>query len=422
MKESIKGGFKLFEKGARNGFGFAKHLKTGKVYEYLELENNEINDNNLEKYQELKNNNLLLFKKEGNLIFFEKCNGGNLKYFNSALHFDNDCMEEIKIQKIIKQILNGLECLHKTRKIYNAISPDNIYINFDNENPYELEAPKFKQYCQKLKENDDMNYTIKIKYFLSKEEREKANEFEDPENFFCKEEKDKIYYYNNIKYYLAPEILENLNIDDDNLDTIAADMWSVGIITYELLVGKKLYKRNNILDILDTIKEGLIPFPDNLCPSFQIIQFITSLLKLDPKERPTFDKIKDYEFLKEDPVNFDFMDFSLFKKVENEIILNIKEKDPIYVYLKGTTMENKIDISALNEVEEQRLKIEIQINNKKIDQFKEEIKNLVENMKTTDYNLIQLEKIKNKLEDLQKKNYGLEQKLKKLENNKNKQN
>ena len=184
MKESIKGGFKLFEKGARNGFGFAKHLKTGKVYEYLELENNKINDNNLEKYQELKNNNLLLFKKEGNLIFFEKCNGGTLKYFNSALHFDYDCMEEIKIQKIIKQILNGLECLHKTRKIYNAISPDNIYINFDNENPYELEAPKFKQYCQKLKENDDMNYTIKIKYFLSKEEREKGNKFEDPENIF----------------------------------------------------------------------------------------------------------------------------------------------------------------------------------------------------------------------------------------------
>ena len=421
MKESIKGGFKLFEKGTRNGVGFAKHLKTGKVYEYLELENNKINDNNLEKYQELKNNNLLLFKKEGNLIFFEKCNGGTLKYFNSALHFDNDCMEEIKIQKIIKQILNGLECLHKTRKIYNAISPDNIYINFDNEKPFESEAPKFKEYCQKLKENDDMNYTIKIKYFLSKEEREKANEFDDPENFFCKEEKDKIYYYNNIKYYLAPEILENLNIDDDNLDTIAADMWSVGIITYELLVGKRLYKGNNIIDILNAIKEGLISFPDNLCPSFQIIQFITSLLKLDPKERPTFDQIKNLEFLKEDPVNFDFMDFSLFKKPKNEVILNITEKNPIYVYLIGTTMENKIDISA-NEAEEQRLKIEIQINNRTIDQFKEKIKDLVENMKTTDYNLNQLEEIKNKLEDLQKKNYDLEQKLKKLENNKNKQN
>ena len=421
MKESIKGGFKLFEKGARNGVGFAKHLKTGKVYEYLELENNKINDNNLEKYQELKNNNLLLFKKEGNLIFFEKCNGGTLKYFNSALHFDYDCMEEIKIQKIIKQILNGLECLHKTRKIYNAISPDNIYINFDNEKPFESEAPKFKEYCRKLKENDDMNYTIKIKYFLSKEEREKANKFEDPENIFYEEEKDKIYYYKNIKYYLAPEILENLNINDDNLDIIAADMWSVGIITYELLVGKRLYKGNNIIDILNAIKEGLISFPDNLCPSFQIIQFITSLLKLDPKERPTFDQIKNLEFLKEDPVNFDFMDFSLFKKPKNEVILNITEKNPIYVYLIGTTMKNKIDISA-NEAEEQRLKIEIQINNRTIDQFKEKIKDLVENMKTTDYNLNQLEEIKNKLEDLQKKNYDLEQKLKKLENNKNKQN
>ena len=198
-------------------------------------------------------------------------------------------------------------------------------------------------------------------------------------------------------------------------------MWSVGIIIYELLVGKRLYKGNNIIDILNAIKEGLISFPDNLCPSFQIIQFITSLLKLDPKERPTFDQIKNLEFLKEDPVNFDFMDFSLFKKPKNEVILNITEKNPIYVYLIGTTMENKIDISA-NEAEEQRLKIEIQINNRTIDQFKEKIKDLVENMKTTDYNLNQLEEIKNKLEDLQKKNYGLEQKLKKLENNKNKQN
>ena len=115
------------------------------------------------------------------------------------------------------------------------------------------------------------------------------------------------------------------------------------------------------------------------------------------------------------------MDFSLFKKPKNEVILNITEKNPIYVYLIGTTMENKIDISA-NEAEEQRLKIEIQINNRTIDQFKEKIKDLVENMKTTDYNLNQLEEIKNKLEDLQKKNYDLEQKLKKLENNKNKQN
>jgi serine/threonine protein kinase len=320
-----------------------------------------------------------------------------------------DYMNEIQIQNIIKQILNGLECLHKTRKMYNAISTYNIYINFDDEKQFELEDPKYREYYQKFKTNDDMKYTIKIKYFISEKERKRAI---GPD----------IYYDENLKYYLAPEILEKLDVDDDNINTIAADMWSLGIITYELLVGKKFFsKANEIIDILDTIKEGLIPFKDYLCPSLQIIQFITSLLKLDPKERPTFDQIKNLEFLKEDPVNFDFMDFSLFKKPKNEVILNITEKNPIYVYLIGTTMENKIDISA-NEAEEQRLKIEIQINNRTIAQFKEKIKDLVENMKTTDYNLNQLEKIKNELEDLQKKNYDLEQKLKKLENNKNKQN
>ena len=262
-----------------------RHLETKKVYAYRELTENEINDNNLEKYQKLENKNLLSFKKENNLIFFEMCNGGNLKYFNNFLHFGYDDLDEIQIQKIIKQILNGLECLHKTRKIYNAISLNNIYINFDDEIPSELGNTRHKEYLEKFKQNDEMNYTIKKKYFISKEERKKAIE--------SKNNNDK-----EIKYYLPPEILKNFDNDDNNINTIAADMWSLGIITYKLLVGNNFlpFYADNFIDLFNKINIGIIPFKSDLCPSFQIIQFISSLLKLEPEERPTFDQIKKHEF------------------------------------------------------------------------------------------------------------------------------
>jgi len=422
MKKIIKGSFELSEEEAKNDYGLAKHLETNKVYEFRELSENENQDKNLEKYPELENKNLLSCKKEGNLIFFEKCNGGTLKnliYYIYKLNYGVDYMDymnEIQIQNIIKQILNGLECLHKTRKMYNAISTYNIYINFDDEKQFELEDPKYREYYQKFKTNDDMKYTIKIKYFISEKERKRAIDPDKIDSF-----RPDIYYNENLKYYLAPEILEKLDVDDDNINTIAADMWSLGIITYELLVGKKFfsYKANKIIDILDTIKAGLIPFKDNLCPSLQIIQFITSLLKLDPKERPTFDNIKNHKFLSEDPVKFDFMDFSLFKKNEkNEIILDIKEREPIYVYLKNTKMENKIDQSVLDKIEEDRLEMEIQIKNKIIDRYKNDFRDC-ENIKDSQIRTTNAEEIKNQLEQLQKEKYILEQKLEKIKNNKN---
>lgn len=412
MKKIIKGSFELSKEEAKNGYRSAKHLETNKVYEFRELSENENQDKNLEKYPELENKNILSLKKEGNLVFFEKCNGGTLKNLIDNINNLNrgvdymDYMNEIQIQNIIKQILNGLECLHKTRKMYNAISTYNIYINFDDEKQFELENPKYREYYQKFKTNDDMKYTIKIKYFISEKERKRAI---GPD----------IYYDENLKYYLAPEFLEKLDVDDDNINTIAADMWSLGIITYELLVGKKFfYKANKIIDILDTIKEGLIPFKDYLCPSLQIIQFITSLLKLDPKERPTFDNIKNHKFLSEDPVKFDFMDFSLFKKENNEIILDIKEREPIYVYLKNTTMENKIDQSVRDKIEEDRLELEIQIKNKAIDRYNNKIEDC-RNIKDSQIRTTKAEEIKNHLEQLQKEKYILEQKLEKIKNNKN---
>ena len=70
-------------------------------------------------------------------ISYEHCNGGDLrKYMNYFKRFN-----ETIIQRIMIQILNGLEELHKKKVIHHDIKPENILIQFfyDKNNPSEIE-------------------------------------------------------------------------------------------------------------------------------------------------------------------------------------------------------------------------------------------------------------------------------------------
>ena len=366
MKEDLEnnGSFGLSKtEEAFFDYKFARHLETKKVHIYRELSQDELSDNNLEKYKELGGENILSFQKEGNLIFFEYCNGGTLEQFNNYISFKEQ-LDEIQIQKIVKKILNGLESLHKARKIYNAPSLNNICINFENKAPPELgnNLSIFRKYYDELiEDNEDINYEIKIKYFISTSERKKFIESEENSD------------HQKIQYYLAPEILKN---NDDDTNPVAADMWSVGMITYKLLLG------GNKLDMLESPKNGYISFPNNLCPSFEIIHFITSLLKMDPKERPTFETIKNHDFLKRKPEEFDFLNLELISQTQNNgepIKLLLNKKFSIYKYLINTTMDYKIDKLMRFEIEKEFLldkKITIEKNIQNLKNQIEECRNL----------------------------------------------
>ena len=405
MKEDLEnnGSFGLSKtEEAFFDYKFARHLETKKVHIYRELSQDELSDNNLEKYKELGGENILSFQKEGNLIFFEYCNGGTLEQFNNYISFKEQ-LDEIQIQKIVKKILNGLESLHKARKIYNAPSLNNIFINFENKAPTELgnNLSIFRKYYDELiEDNEDINYEIKIKYFISTSERKKFIESEENSD------------HQKIQYYLAPEILKN---NDDDTNPVAADMWSVGMITYKLLLG------GNKLDMLESPKNGYISFPNNLCPSFEIIHFITSLLKMDPKERPTFETIKNHDFLKRKPEEFDFLNLELISQTQNNggpIKLLLNKKFSIYKYLINTTMDYKIDKLMRFEIEKDFLL------DKKIT-FEKNIQNLKNQIEEC-RNLKNAHKEKEKLNNLLTKcvnDFKLnEERLNNIQNNLNKKN
>lgn len=84
--------------------------------------------------------------------------------------------------------------------------------------------------------------------------------------------------------YMAPEILRYEKYD------AKADLWSVGTVLYEMVVGKPPFRASNHVELLRKIEKGedRIKFPDENPASDEVKKLIRGLLKRNPVERMTF--------------------------------------------------------------------------------------------------------------------------------------
>lgn len=126
-------------------------------------------------------------------------------------------LEEVRVKRYGKEILQGLNYLKKKKIIHADLKPENIMLDFGGK--------------------------IKIIDFgSSHKEREIKN----------------IFVYIQSRYYRAPEIPLGLGI------SCAIDMWSFACIIYELLTGKPLFRCKNERQLLVTIIQVLGMPPDYL--------------------------------------------------------------------------------------------------------------------------------------------------------------
>ncbi|KAH8428490.1 serine/threonine protein kinase ATG1 [Aspergillus melleus] len=84
--------------------------------------------------------------------------------------------------------------------------------------------------------------------------------------------------------YMAPEILRYEKYD------AKADLWSVGTVLYEMVVGKPPFRATNHVELLRKIEKGedKIRFPEDNTASEDIKTLIRMLLKRNPVERMNF--------------------------------------------------------------------------------------------------------------------------------------
>ena len=244
--------------------------------------------------------------KIGDYILYNKYNR------SLPIYYHHDTKELFLVEEISnKDIIIEKQKLEKLKNNYNneyslykgvhsALSSTNIWANFKNQRN-KLDNNK-KINIIKISEElfDPNNIELKILFFISSKSKKSYMEQLSNMKYMPLEVLDLIWHKNNYTDLKDPSI----------------DIWSLGVITFKLLTNKLPFEGNTINEIMNSIKEGKITFPGNLCPSKEIISFIRGLLELDPKKRLTLEQIKEHDFIKIDPVKFTFIelekDFHLF--------------------------------------------------------------------------------------------------------------
>jgi len=173
-------------------------------------------------------------KMGGNIyIIMEYCEGGHLGNL-----LKNKPISEKEAKNYMKQIANGLQYLMDNSILHRDLKPQNIMVNKDNN--LKIADFGFARYFQV----DTVAETL------------------------C-----------GTPLYMAPEIMK------DRKYNYKSDLWSVGVILYQMVYGKRPYYAANILDLLKTIENDKLSFSNEISISSECKDLIFQLLQTKPNNR-----------------------------------------------------------------------------------------------------------------------------------------
>ena len=209
-------------------------------------------------------------------------------YPNNLYNYVTKKLPEKIIKQIILQVINAAKYLHSLKYIHRDIKPDNILIS----NEGKIILTDFDLCRLESKGKDDPLTRTAVTL-----------------------------------YYRAPEIFFG-----DSYYTNKIDIWSIGCVFAELVIGQPLFKGSNELSTLSKIIQiigcpseenwpGVSELP-NYLPfgggEFQLgkmlengglskegIEIVTNMLMLDPKKRPTCEELLENEYFKKDIASAD---------------------------------------------------------------------------------------------------------------------
>ena len=292
-------------------------LSNSKIKKYF---NNELHIlNNIEHPNIIK---LYETKESYNSYFliFDYCNGGAL----------SSCLEKYKrqnkkpfpqelVQYFMRQIVDGLRYIHNMKILHRDIKLDNILVNFNS--------------------NEDL---INLNYFNS---QIKIIDF----GFARYLESDTLAEsVLGSPMYMDPQILKKMmKIDNNNSFGYdqKADIWSLGTICYEMLIGTPPYNAHTYNDLMKKINYGDYKIPNNIKLSKEVISFINGMLQYNPNSRLDINALANHDFIIKDCKNFHPIDIKQIDPNKNEIVLNSRENKTIWFLFET---ENKNDNQKIN--------------------------------------------------------------------------
>lgn len=377
----------------------------------------------------LQHDNIVKIKNQLNTknnfyLIIEYCNGGTLgdykRYYEKKT---KTTLNELFIQKIMRQVTDGLEYMHSKNIVHRDINLDNILLNFNKYSRYVIKGklPPTVNYDD-VSLND--SFTIKIADLGYSKELTGT----DPSQTIL-----------GTPINMSPDVIGKSFGDTKKYNT-SIDLWSLGTIVYQLLTGKAPFTGENPEEVYKHIMEGKYSLPSSLVVSMEILTFINGLLQFYPEKRLTWDQIKSHPFLTKNIESFTFIKLNSIQEGDKKNIeLNSKDADNLLWILfkaKGLNVNlDKINMKTMskkqlkesvrdNVVNNEEIKKAIEIEKKKIEEEKqrlmkekseaEKLKKEAEELKKEANVILQNnEKEKEKLNEEENKRKELEEKLKK---------
>ena len=269
--------------------------------------------NDITIIQYLKHPNIVKFKevkktKKHFYIIFEYCNGGDLSQaLKKYIEKYGKPFDEKIVQHFMKQIIDTFKYMHGKKIIHRNIKLDNILLNYENEedkNNFNLMKANIKiidfgfacKFSKEFIEETLKEIPITIESLLLKEFKE-----------FSLNKKKKNYDFNDM-----------------------TDIWSIGAICYEMLIGKTVFDSENMDELIKKIEEGIYTIPTTL--SYEAVSFLNGTLQYDSKRRLTAEQLSKHDFLNKDITDFHNIDLEKVSKIidKNELKINLKTNEFIW--------------------------------------------------------------------------------------------
>ena len=277
-----------------------------------------LNHPNIVKYENIKKTSKHFY------IVMEYCNGGELtkaleKYQEK---YEKPFSQEI-VQHIMRQIIDAFKYIHSKKIIHRDIKLENILLNFESQKDKE--------------ELNMMKATVKIIDF----------------GFACIVNKSNLMYsILGSPINMDPIILRKLSSKNKGKARELgydqkADIWSLGTICYEMIIGKSAFDSESMDELVDKIEKGTYTIPTNL--SREIISFINGMIQYDPKARLSCEELSKHPFLTKDVKDFTSINVKT-KDGEDSIKIDFKGNNSIHksiwAFYKESDEEKLIKISG----------------------------------------------------------------------------
>ena len=329
---------------------------SARVKKYFRNELNilkEIEHKNIMKLIEVRQNS------ENYYLVCELCNGGSLRQcLNKYKKMYNKSFSEEIIQYLTKQIIEALKYLHGKHIMHRDLKLDNILVHFKNENDKNI----LNMY----------GATVKIIDF----------------GFAAHVDKKTDLHQSVLgsPMYMDPKLLKKYtnksNIDITGYDE-KIDIWSLGIIFYEMLIGKNAFDTNDIKVLEKKLDQGYYSLPTTSYK--EVVGFLISMFQYDSEKRLNADELSKHEFLTKNIRHFIRIDINNIKNyIKNgKLIISIKEDKTLWnlfnsKYNKALDIipeDTEVSESVLNNIVNYKDK-----NNSKEDEIKAKLKRAFDKM------------------------------------------